>query len=118
MHENDAMSHQFLENVELLILPPLSRYPTIFKVGEKKTKVLTTAFIEIEDWPFPMTPAKRYRLARRGIPFSGLNLPFSSVYAPIPVVYTIILLTTFCCQNFLSTTTVIVLGDGQVETEI
>ena len=65
------------------------------KVGEKKTKVLTTAFIEIEDCPFPMTPAKRYRLARRGMPFSGLNLPFSSVYAPIPVVYTII------ANNFL-----------------
>ena len=87
------------------------------KVGEKKTKVLTTAFIEIEDCPFPMTPAKRYRLARRGMPFSGLNLPFSSVYAPIPVVYTIIA-NNFCCQNFLSTITVMVFGEGQEERKI
>ena len=54
----------------------------------EKTKILTVAFIEIDDCPLPITPAKRYLLARRGMPFSGLNLPFSSVYAPIPVVFT------------------------------
>ena len=57
--------------------------------GGEKTKILTIAFIEIDDCPFPITPAKRYLLARRGMPFSGRNLPFSSVYAPIPVVFTI-----------------------------
>ena len=94
------MSRQFLENVALLIFPSLSRCPTKLKKGRKKTKVLTTAFIEIEDCPFPITPAKRYRLARRGMPFSGLNLPFSSVYAPIPVVYTIIANKFFDVQIF------------------
>ena len=87
------------------------------KVGEKKTKVLTTAFIEIEDCPFPMTPVKRYRLARRGMPFSGLNLPFSSVYAPIPVVYTIIA-NNFLLSKFSKHNNSDVFGEGQEERKI
>ena len=46
--------------------------------------LLTAASMEMEDCPFPITRTKRYLFANKDMPFTGLNLPFSSVSKPAP----------------------------------